>query len=124
MAYSYQTADPMLYPLLRDFAKKNRNNPTEAEELLWNYLKSDGLGTTFKRQHIIGEYIADFVCIDSKLVIELDGKYHQLPQQQTSDAERAKWLENKGFKVVRFTNEELFENIDSVLEKIKKKLYE
>ena len=124
MAYSYQTADPMLYPLLRDFARKNRNNPTEAETLLWNYLKNNGLGTTFKRQHIIGEYIADFVCMDSKLIVELDGKYHQLPQQQTSDIERTKWLENKGFRVIRFTNEELFDNIDQVLEKIKDNLYE
>ena len=124
MAYSYQTADPMLYPLLRDFAKKNRNNPTEAETLLWNYLKNNGLGFTFKRQHIIGDYITDFVCMDSKLIVELDGEYHQLPQQKTSDVERTKWLENKGYKIIRFTNEELFGNIDGVLEKIKEKLYE
>ena len=124
MAYSYQTADPMLYPLLRDLARKNRNNPTEAETLLWNYLKNNGLGVTFKRQHIIGDYITDFVCMDSKLIVELDGGYHQLPQQQTNDAERTKWLENKGYKIIRFTNEELFENIDEVLEKIKEKLYE
>ena len=124
MAYSYQTADPMLYPLLRDLARKNRNNPTEAETLLWNYLKNNGLGVTFKRQHIIGDYITDFVCMDSKLIVELDGGYHQLPQQQTNDAERTNWLENKGYKIIRFTNEELFENIDGVLEKIKEKLYE
>ncbi|MBR6016449.1 MAG: endonuclease domain-containing protein [Prevotella sp.] len=124
MAYSYQTADPMLYPLLRDLARKNRNNPTEAEILLWNYLKNNGLGVLFKRQHIIGDYITDFVCMDSKLIVELDGGYHQLPQQQTNDAERTKWLENKGYKIIRFTNEELFENIDGVLEKIKEKLYE
>lgn len=124
MHYSYQTADPMQYSLLRDFARKNRNNPTEAETLLWNHLRTDGLGVTFKRQHIVGGFIADFICIESKLIIELDGKYHQLPHQQTSDAERTKWLESKGFKVIRFTNEELFESIDSVLEKIKENLYE
>ncbi|MBR5634051.1 MAG: endonuclease domain-containing protein, partial [Prevotella sp.] len=94
------------------------------EILLWNYLKNNGLGVLFKRQHIIGDYITDFVCMDSKLIVELDGGYHQLPQQQTNDAERTKWLENKGYKIIRFTNEELFENIDGVLEKIKEKLYE
>ncbi len=92
--------------------------------LLWDYLKSDGLGVTFKRQHIIGEYIVDFVSFEAKLIVELDGKYHQLPQQQTNDIERTKWLENKGYKVMRFTNEELFENIDGVLEEIKERLYE
>ena len=85
MSYDYQTADPLLYPLLKDNAKYNRNHPTEAEELLWHYLSSDGLGVTFKRQHIIGDYIADFVCLSHKLIVELDGGYHQLPQQQMSD---------------------------------------
>ena len=123
MSYDYQTADPLLYPLLKDYAKHNRNNPTVAEESLWNYLSSDGLGVTFKRQHIIGAYIADFVCLSHKLIIELDGGYHQLPQQQTSDAERTQWLEGRGFVIIRFTNEELLNNIDSVLEKIKEKIY-
>ena len=123
MKYDYQTADPLLYPLLRGYALHNRNNPTEAEELLWNYLKSDSLGVSFKRQHIIGEYIADFVCLNKKLIIELDGGYHQLPQQQISDAERTYWLECKGYKVIRFPNEEIFNHINEVLEIIKEKLY-
>ena len=123
MGYDYQTADPLLYSLLKRYAQQNRNSPTAAEELLWNYLKSDSLGTSFKRQHIIGEYIADFVCLSKKLIIELDGRYHQLPQQQISDAERTYWLENKGYKVIRFPNEEIFNHIDRVLETIKDNLY-
>ena len=122
MSYEYQTADPTLYPLLRDYARKNRNNPTEAESLLWDYLKADGLGVTFKRQHIIGDYIADFVCISSKLIVELDGGYHQLPQQQINDSQRTEWLESRGYKVLRFTNEELFNGINNVLDKINENL--
>ena len=123
MSYDYQTADPLLYPLLKDNAKYNRNHPTEAEELLWHYLSSDGLGVTFKRQHIIGDYIADFVCLSHKLIVELDGGYHQLPQQQMSDIQRTQWLESKGYLVIRFSNEELFGNINNVLEIIKEKIY-
>jgi len=90
--------------------------------LLWNYLKAEGLGVTFKRQHIIGDFIADFACISRKLIIELDGGYHQLPQQKTSDNYRKEWLESRGFKVLRFTNEELFNGIDDVLDRINENL--
>lgn len=120
--YSYQTADPLLYSLLKEYARHNRNNPTPAEELLWNYLSSDGLGVTFKRQHIIGDCIADFVCLPNSLIIELDGGYHQLPQQQRNDAARTEWLEEKGFTVIRFSNEDVLNNIEHVLEIIKEKL--
>lgn len=119
MSYDYQTADPALYHILREHAAYNRNHPTDAEALLWDFLSADGLGVTFKRQHIIGDYIADFVCLSSKLIVELDGGYHQIEQQQISDAKRTEWLESRGFKVIRFTNEELFNGIDTVLDKIK-----
>ena len=124
MAYGYQTADPCLYGLLKEFAKKNRNHPTEAESLLWEYLRANALGESFKRQHIIGDYIVDFLCVSSKLIIELDGGYHLLPEQKTSDELRSEWLQSKGYRVIRFTNEELFSNIDKVLETIKDNLYE
>ena len=119
MSYDYQTADPALYHILREHAAYNRNHPTEAEALLWDFLSADGLGVTFKRQHVIGDYIVDFVCLSSKLIVELDGDYHQAEQQQVSDAQRTEWLESRGFKVIRFTNEELFNGIDTVLDKIK-----
>ena len=123
MGYDYQTADPGLYKLLKDFARQNRNHPTEAEALLWEYLSANRLGVRFKRQHIIGDYIADFVCLSHKLVIELDGGYHRLDSQQISDTQRTQWLETKGFRVIRFTNQELFNNIDKVLETIEENLY-
>jgi len=122
MGYDYQTADPALYHILRENAAYNRNHPTEAEALLWDYLSADGLGATFKRQHIIGDYIADFVCLSSKLIVELDGGYHQSEQQQASDAQRTEWLQSRGFRVIRFTNEQLFNGIDKVLDEIKNNL--
>ena len=122
--FDYQTADPTLYKALREYAQYNRNHPTEAEFLLWEYLRADGLGVTFKRQHVIGEFIADFVCLPARLIIELDGPYHQLPNKQVSDRQRTEWLESKGYRVVRFTNTELFTNINQVLETIKDYLYE
>ena len=124
MNYEYQTADPSQYHLLREYAQYNRNHPTEAESLLWEYLRAGVLGVSFKRQHVIGDYIADFICLSQKLIIELDGAYHNTPKQELNDQQRTEWLENKGYCVIRFTNEELFSNIDKVLETIKDNLYE
>lgn len=118
------SADVMQYPLLWAFAKENRNNPTEAEKLLWVYLSNKQLGFRFRRQHIIGRYIADFACLEKTLVIELDGGYHSLPEQQISDEQRTADLQELGYRVIRFTNEELFNGIDLVLNKIKNALHE
>ena len=120
MSYDYQTADPMLYSLLKDLAKKNREHPTPAEAALWKFLKNNALGCTFKRQHIVGAYIADFICIQARLIIEIDGGYHQLPEQQISDLERQQWLESQGFKVIRFTNEEVMADIERVIDTIER----
>ena len=119
MGYAYQTADPIMYGLLKEFAAKQRAIPTEAESLLWNYLRASQLGVRYRQQHIIGEHIADFACVTNKLIIEIDGLYHSLPEQKISDEERTEWLESKGWKVIRFTNEEIFSNLDKVLERIK-----
>jgi very-short-patch-repair endonuclease len=112
-------ADPLLYDKLKVFAIHNRKNPTEAENIIWNYLKSKQTGFSFRRQHIIGPFIADFTCLSRKLIIEIDGGYHQLPEQQTSDEHRTQWLENNGFFVLRFTNEEVIGNTKGVLDRIK-----
>lgn len=122
VAYTYRTADGSLYGRLKEYAKSNRAMPTEAESVLWYMLRGGRLGQNFKRQHIIGCFIADFVCLTSNLIVELDGGYHSLPEQQISDEERTTWLESQGFKVMRFTNEEVIGDINSVLQKIKEKL--
>ena len=116
---NYQLADSSLYGLLKQFVKKNRKDETPAETVLWRFLRNDQLGVHFRRQHIIGEYIADFACLPKRLIIEVDGGYHQLPTQQISDSKRTAWLEKKGFKVVRFTNEEILFNTDNTIKKIR-----
>ena len=120
----YFTADPALYNLLKQYAKENRQKETLAETILWRFIRGCQLGVNFRRQHIIGDYIADFVCLPQKIIIELDGGYHQLPSQQLSDEERTVWLNNKGFKVLRFSNEEVIGNIEGTLEAIKENINE
>ena len=118
-AYRYQTADPILYPLLEEFAKEHRKSPTKAELFLWEHLKSKSLQSyKFRRQHIIGRYITDFVCLAKNLVIEIDGLIHQLPENKESDGIRDQWLEEHGYKVIRFSNEEVTNDLDIVLNKI------
>ncbi len=122
-AAGYQTADPMTYELLKAFAKNHRNQPTQAEEVLWTLLSGKKLeGYKFRRQHIIDTFIADFVCLSEKLIIEIDGLIHQLPENQVSDAERTQKLNSLGFKVIRFTNEEVLADIDNTLDKIRVEL--
>lgn len=117
--FIYQTSDKMWYGILKEFAKKNRQFPTEAESILWHMIRGKSLGVSFRRQHIIGPFIADFCCLERKLIIEVDGAYHQVPEQQISDKERAEWLNQLGFNIIRFTNEEIICNTDNVLSKIK-----
>jgi len=119
----WETADPLNYGLLKEFAFKMRNEPTDAEKLLWYVLSGKKLdGYKIRRQHIIGNYITDFICLKTNLIIEIDGSIHQLPENKVSDKERTKWLEEEGFRVIRFTNNEVLSNLDEVLDKIKKAL--
>ena len=119
----WKTADPFNYSLLLKFSKKMRNQPTEAESLLWKVLSNKQLdGYKFRRQHIIGNYIADFICLKMNLIVEVDGGIHQLPENKASDLERTKWLENEGYRVIRFTNKEVLSNLDNVLEQIREAL--
>ena len=124
-AKHWQTANPLNYNLLKKFAFDNRNKPTEAEKMLWNVLSNKGVdGYKFRRQHIIGDYIADFICLKQNLIIEVDGSIHQLPENIISDAERTKWLMAEGYKVIRFTNKQVLHDIFNVIEVISKTLEE
>ncbi|MBB1283460.1 DUF559 domain-containing protein [Flavisolibacter sp. BT320] len=116
----YQQADPLLYPLLKNFVAEHRKNPTKAEDYLWQQLRGNKLdGFAFRRQHIIGTYIADFVCLAKGLVIEIDGLAHQLPQNKANDEARTTWLNAKGYTVIRFTNDEVLFKTEATLETIK-----
>ena len=115
----WATANPYNYGLLKQFAKEMRNKPTEAERLLWNVLSNKGIDNhKFRRQHIIGNYIADFICLKQNLIIEVDGSIHQLPENIASDAERTKWLLSEGFRVIRFTNNQVLFELEKVIDKI------
>ena len=88
-----------------------RNNLTPAEMLLWGHLKGSQLVAKFRRQHPLGIYIADFYCHQHKIVIELDGGIHNLPEIVKNDLERQLNIENDGIRVLRFKNEEIFKSI-------------
>lgn len=101
-------------------AKELRENMTEAEKILWSRLNNKQLGKRFKPQHPISIFIVDFYCHSKKLVIEIDGGYHKT--QFEYDKGRTSELEHFGIKVIRFTNEEVLNDIDKVLDVIKKHL--
>ncbi|WP_146917229.1 vitamin B12 dependent-methionine synthase activation domain-containing protein, partial [Flavobacterium columnare] len=120
---TWKTASPTLYAKLKERAKKMRNNPTDAEKMLWNVLSNKGIdGFKFRRQHIIGEYIVDFVCLEKQLVVEVDGAVHDNKEQIEHDRFRTEWLESKGFKVIRFKNDEVLSNLFQTIEIINKEL--
>jgi len=116
---NYCYSDPALYPILKENAKKLKAYPTDAERLLWLHLQQNKLGRPFRRQYIIADNIADFACLPAKLVVEIDGGYHDDIRQQYHDQLRTHQIEQLGFRVVRFTNEEVFTKLDYVLETIK-----
>ncbi|WP_318580796.1 vitamin B12 dependent-methionine synthase activation domain-containing protein [Flavobacterium columnare] len=119
----WETANPMLYEELKSKSKEMRNQPTEAEKMLWNVLSNKGIdGFKFRRQHIIGQYIVDFVCLEKNLIIEVDGSIHNTQEQIEHDKMRNEWLESKGFEVIRFTNTEVLTHLFETVEKIRQRL--
>ena len=113
------TADPMLYGRLKELAEKMRKNPTEAEKVLWEALRANGLGVKFRQQHIIEDFIVDFYCNEYKVTVEVDGGYHNDVEQMKSDEERTARLNELGYTELRFTNEEVLHDLDRVLKTIK-----
>ncbi len=124
IGHKYETARASIYPLLKELKDKNKNNPTEAENVLWLHLRGKKLEDfKFRRQHIIDQFIADFVCLDRMLIVEVDGGYHLKPEIIEADALKTEILEQEfGYKVIRFTNDEVLGNIEGVLQKILDKL--
>jgi len=104
---------------LTETARKLRKESTDAEQLLWRYLRTKRLhGLKFRRQEQIGRYIADFVCFERNLIIEADGGQHAVEKEK--DDERTAWLNSQGFTVLRFWNNEILTNPEGVLEVISK----
>ncbi len=97
-------------------ARRLRSNMTEAEQRLWRRLRNAQLGVAFRRQYPVGPYVVDFACVPLKLLIELDGGQHM--EAQAYDQRRDTWLRSKGFRLLRFWNHDVMQNIDAVVEAI------
>ena len=96
----------------------NRKNMTLAESVMWQLLRANVMGHKFLRQHIIGDYIVDFVCRDDGLIVEVDGAYHAELEQQKADEIRTRDLDAMGYRVIRFSNEEVLYDTESVVQEI------
>ena len=118
----YKTASPDRYKLLKGFALENRQNPTLAEQVLWSHVRAGQLGIKVLRQYIIGDFIVDFLLAENKLVIEVDGAYHAERQQIEDDKQREEALNRMGYRVIRFTNEEVLYDTNKVLDNITKEI--
>lgn len=112
------TTDEKTWKALKTYAREHRKNPTNAEQKMWHELRNSKLGVRFRRQHAIEQFIVDFVCIEKKLVVEIDGEIHNF--QREADDKRTKVINEAGFHVIRFNNDEVIKNISSVLDTIKK----
>ena len=106
-----------IHPEIRQRARQFRKSPMHTEQLLWDHLRNRQLaGLKFRRQHPIGPYIVDFYCAQCRLIIEVDGPSHQ--QQTEYDAERTRWLNEQGYRVIRFSNTAVTEQIELVMQAI------
>jgi very-short-patch-repair endonuclease len=100
-------------------ARKLRSSPTNAERILWGALRNRRFaGRKFRRQHPVDRYVVDFICIERKLIVEIDGATHSTAREVSRDAERTKVLESLGFNVIRVTNLDVYKNLEGVLEMI------
>ena len=108
---------------INTLARNLRKRSTDTERFLWKYLRTKQLeGFKFRRQQPIGSYIVDFVCFEKKIVIEADGGQHSESREREKDKKRDKWLRGQGFKVLRFWDNEILNNIEDVLSRIREEL--
>ena len=115
----FETAHKNAWSVLKDNARDNRKNPTEAEERLWSAVRNNQLGFKFRRQHSIDQFIADFACLEKSVIVEVDGEIHNTPENKEYDEGRTFELKKKGFEIIRFTNEEVLTQLNVVIDKIK-----
>jgi len=103
---------------LVSLSRNLRKRQTDAENLLWRHLRGKQLeGFRFRRQHPIGRYIADFVCLEKRLILEIDGGQHAIEKEK--DIERDNWLKAEGYSTLRFWNNEVLSNLEGVFETIR-----
>ncbi|MBC7587801.1 MAG: DUF559 domain-containing protein, partial [Chitinophagaceae bacterium] len=116
---SYKTAIKEYWDVLKKYGRENRKNATLAEDMLWQRLRNNQLGQKVRRQHAIQGFIVDFAFLNSKLVVEIDGGYHNEAEQKNYDDARTAYLKEFDLSIIRFTNEEVENTPDAVIEKIK-----
>lgn len=110
-------SSPDVWDKLKPLARQLRFQPTVAEQSLWSHLRNRQLaGLKFRRQYAIDKFIADFCCLEKRLIIEVDGLIHQYTAEE--DSIRQEYLESVGFTVIRFTNDDVEQNINAVLDSI------
>lgn len=114
--HGLHTANMKIYETLKERARLMRQNPTPAERLLWRALRGERTGVYFRRQHVLGNFIVDFVSLEHRLVIEVDGAIHD--HQKAEDALRTQWLNQTSFHVLRFRNEEVLHHLPDVMVRI------
>jgi chorismate synthase len=114
--FGYSTNTLAQWISVSNNAKQNRKEPTEAENILWQALRNRKLnGFKFRKQHAIAGFIPDFVCLEKKLLVEIDGGYHNTADQKNFDEQRTAWLAEHGYSMVRFTNEEILQELPKVI---------
>jgi len=118
----FQTADRKNWDILKNFSRENRKEKTEAEDILWQEVRNNQLGYKVRRQHVIEGFIIDFVFLQKGLLIEIDGGYHENEEQKKYDTSRTEFLEAAGFRILRFTNDEILSAINNVIKTIKQEL--
>lgn len=119
-AFGWITTESPAYPVLKERALEMRKNPTPQEDAMWQQLRGKALGDKFRRQHIIGYYIADFVCLSRKIIVEIDGLHHYFGEQLEHDRIRTTILQDLGYKIIRITNQEVDHEMDRVLEELQR----
>jgi very-short-patch-repair endonuclease len=107
-----------IHPTIRQFARELRQPQTPAEATLWRHLRNRNLKYKFRRQHPIDFFIIDFYCAEARLLIEIDGGSHLAKEQMEYDKARTEYLEALGYKVIRFTNDDVRYNINAVADEI------
>ncbi len=118
----YYTAKRSIWEGLKEYGREMRKSPTKAEKMLWEKIRNKKTGYKIRRQHAIDKFICDFVCLEKQLVIELDGAIHKFHKEE--DKLREEIIGDKRFSVLRFTNEEVYNDINLVVSEIKKILDE
>jgi very-short-patch-repair endonuclease len=118
--YASQTAGKRWWRKLKPEGQRMRHEPTPAENALWQALRNGKLGVRFRRQHAIERFIVDFICLPAKLIVEVDGGIHE--SQVGRDEERGALLQSAGYEIVRFSNNMVLSDLESVLHDIRRRL--